>query len=100
MKHHTELRQYLFKSWYARDKLVLWGRREKRSRVPFDRKNTFFEDNSYVLKRNVLIFHDRTRVNSASYILDQSLVPKFQADIELLQEGLKKPHWWRDITKE
>ena len=90
---------YLHANWYTWDRYVLWGRRNS-TQIAFTKTTMTIEAHWSVVKRQYLVHNNRPRIDFVLYILEQRLMPKVEADFKLLAQGLKKPKWWGEFTKE
>lgn len=76
----------------------IWGR-QRIDMIPMSRTTMFAEAHWSMLKRGVLLKHNRPRIDLVVFLLDTEVIPGIKMDMDLLLKGTTKPKWYTAFSR-
>ena len=98
-KHaYPELWNYLFFSWYTKNRWNLWARSTNPT-IPFGKTNMIIEAHWKVVKHDYLYRFNRPRIDYVVFVLCEKVASAQTTRLHQLANGRVSPYWWENFKR-
>src|SRR6185312_4741817 len=96
--NYPELWNYLFFSWYTKNRWNLWARSTNPT-IPLGKTNMLVESHWKVIKHDYLYRFNRPRIDYVVFVLCEKVISAQITRLHQLANGRINPYWWENFKR-